>query len=100
MLIIHTVTVTPYQQNARILIDDQSNECVIVDPGGDIPLILQQLPDHITVTAIWITHSHIDHVSGVSLLLSRIGKNRLCASGWLHMVMIQLIGNICPCNLK
>ena len=45
-----------------------------MDPGGDIPLILQQLPDHITVTAIWITHSHIDHVSGVSLLLSELAK--------------------------
>ena len=75
MLKIHTIVVTPYQQNARILIDDETNDCVIVDPGGDIPLILQQLPVDTQVKAIWVTHSHIDHVSGVALLLSELAKN-------------------------
>ena len=68
MLTIKTIVVTPYQQNARIMFDDESG--VIVDPGGDIPMILDQLPDHVTIQSIWITHSHIDHVSGVVALIN------------------------------
>ena len=74
MLQIKTIVVTPFQQNARILIDDVLNRCVIVDPGGDIPLILAELPDDCVIDALWITHSHIDHVSGVALLLTELSK--------------------------
>ena len=69
MVQVKTVVVTPYQQNARILIDEQKNCAVIIDPGGDVSLILDELPEHCNVESIWITHSHIDHVSGVALLL-------------------------------
>ena len=60
MLKIITIPVTLYEQNARILIDDSSKEAVIVDPGGDVPNILAQLPNDVTLKAIWITHSHIE----------------------------------------
>ena len=70
MLTIYTIPVTLYEQNARILYDDVSKMCVIVDPGGDVPKILSQIPSDAQLSAIWITHSHIDHVSGVSELLN------------------------------
>lgn len=70
MLNVITVPVTLYDQNARILIDDLSKMAVIVDPGGDIQTLLSHIPEGITLIAIWITHSHIDHVSGVNELLS------------------------------
>ena len=71
MLVVKPIVVTPFQQNARILLDESSKEAVIVDPGGDIPLILDQLPDDYTLSQVWITHSHIDHVSGVAALLNQ-----------------------------
>ena len=69
MLVIKTIPVTMYEQNARILIDEGCNEAVIVDPGGDIAKILDEFPSDVILKQIWITHSHIDHVSGVSNLL-------------------------------
>ncbi|RAP24846.1 MBL fold metallo-hydrolase [Candidatus Marinamargulisbacteria bacterium SCGC AG-343-K17] len=77
MLKIITIPVTLYEQNARILIDDSSKEAVIVDPGGDVPNILAQLPNDVTLKAIWITHSHIDHVSGVGALLNEFDQGSI-----------------------
>lgn len=65
MLVVKTIPVTLYEQNARLLIDESSKQAVLVDPGGDVPKIMAKLPEDVTLTAIWITHSHIDHVSGV-----------------------------------
>jgi hydroxyacylglutathione hydrolase len=72
MLDVITVCVTPFQQNARILHCKDTNSIVIVDPGGDIPDIVNAIPKGVVIEAIWITHSHIDHVSGVAELLSYI----------------------------
>ena len=97
MLKIITIPVTPYQQNARILIDSISKKAVIVDPGGDVPQILAALPQDVTLTAIWITHSHIDHVSGVAALLAEFDSGQLDVIAHL---MIKLTEIICPCSLK
>jgi len=70
MLVIKTIPVTMYEQNTRILIDEGCKEAVVVDPGGDIQAILNELPSDVLLKQIWITHSHIDHVSGVSELLN------------------------------
>ena len=77
MLVIKTIPVTMYEQNARILIDNAQKEAVIVDPGGDITNILAELPSDIRLKQIWITHSHIDHVSGVAELLKRFDSNEI-----------------------
>ena len=74
MLVVQTIVVTPFQQNARMLLDEDSQQAVVVDPGGDIPLILDQLPDDYTLSQVWITHSHIDHVSGVAELLTKLSS--------------------------
>ena len=74
MLLVKTISVTMYQQNSRILMDESQSKAIIVDPGGDVALILEQLPSKYIVESIWITHSHIDHVSGVALLLAELSK--------------------------
>jgi glyoxylase-like metal-dependent hydrolase (beta-lactamase superfamily II) len=66
MLNVETIHVTPFPQNARILWDSNSKEAVIVDPGGDAEKILQRVRSlGVSVSAIWLTHSHLDHCGGV-----------------------------------
>ena len=63
------VPVTAFQQNCTILFDDESRKGVVVDPGGDVPRILEALrKDDVTVEAIWLTHGHIDHAGGAMAL--------------------------------
>lgn len=76
-MIIHTVTVTPFQQNARLLIDEQTREALVVDPGGEADRIMEVIERaSVTVKQIFLTHSHIDHVGGVESLTRLLSKNQ------------------------
>lgn len=76
MISIQPIVVTPLQQNARII--TVANECVIVDPGGDASRILAAIPRGVTVSELWITHSHIDHVGGVAHVLQAFPNQPIC----------------------
>lgn len=60
------VPVTPLRQNCTIL-SNELGKAVVVDPGGDIEDILQQL-DGMAVEAILLTHGHLDHAGGAAAL--------------------------------
>lgn len=78
MLHITTLTVTPLFQNTRVLADTDSGTAVVVDPGGEIPKVLQLLSDHsFACKEIWLTHSHLDHCGGVAALLHATGARLL-----------------------
>ena len=68
------IPVTPFQQNCTILFDTEDKSGVVVDPGGDLDQILAAIKDNgITVTAIWLTHGHIDHAGGAMDLKEALG---------------------------
>lgn len=63
------VPVTPFQQNCTILFDEDTKEGVVVDPGGDVPHILNAINEaELKISAIWLTHGHIDHAGGAEEL--------------------------------
>jgi hydroxyacylglutathione hydrolase len=69
------VPVTPFQQNCTVLYDDGTKEGVVVDPGGDVPDILAALEQsEVHVTAIWLTHGHLDHAGGAMGLKAELAK--------------------------
>jgi hydroxyacylglutathione hydrolase len=62
------------QCNCSILGDETSGEAIVVDPGDDIPRIVQLLEKHhLTVKQILITHAHIDHIAGAARLKKLTG---------------------------
>ena len=63
------VTVTPLQQNCTLLWDSATQNAVVVDPGGDVPRILDAVQAlSLKVQRIWLTHGHIDHAGGAAAL--------------------------------
>ncbi|MDE2377504.1 MBL fold metallo-hydrolase [Bradyrhizobium sp.] len=63
------VPVTLFEQNCTIIWNEPSKKAVVIDPGGDVPKILDAIAQTgVSVEKIWLTHGHIDHVGGADEL--------------------------------
>jgi len=63
------VPVTPFQQNCTILWEEPSRRAVVIDPGGEVPRILDAIAKvGVRVERILLTHGHIDHAGGAAAL--------------------------------
>jgi hydroxyacylglutathione hydrolase len=68
------IPVTPFQQNCALVYNDETKRGAVVDPGGDLPLILQAIEKTgVTIEKILITHGHIDHAGGADELREKLG---------------------------
>ena len=69
-----------FQENCFIVADRDAAAAVLVDPGEEADRFLRTLADEdLTLTAVWLTHAHIDHVLGVRRVVDQTG-----VSVWLH----------------
>lgn len=61
----------PMANFVYILADTESKACAIVDPGWDASAILTAIKEHSwTLTSIFLTHGHFDHVNALDNVLS------------------------------
>jgi hydroxyacylglutathione hydrolase len=68
------IPVTPFQQNCSLVYDEARKVGAIVDPGGDVPVILEAIRQSgVTVEKILLTHGHIDHAGGAAELAETLG---------------------------
>jgi glyoxylase-like metal-dependent hydrolase (beta-lactamase superfamily II) len=68
------IPVTPFQQNCSLVFDEVSKRGAIVDPGGDVAIILKAIEQsNVTVEKILLTHGHIDHAGGAAELREALG---------------------------
>ena len=69
-----------FGQNTALLIDEATQLAVVVDPGEEHGRILAAIRHReLKVTAIWLTHGHVDHIWGVDAIRDATG-----AEAWLH----------------
>ena len=68
------ISVTSFQQNCSLLWCEQTQEGVVVDPGGHLDQVLRRADQvEAKVVKILLTHGHIDHVGGAGKLAKMIG---------------------------
>jgi hydroxyacylglutathione hydrolase len=68
-MVIETFPVGPLRCNCSILVDDETRNAIVIDPGGDFDNIRARLENNAArVTAIVHTHTHIDHVGATAPL--------------------------------
>jgi hydroxyacylglutathione hydrolase len=73
MLNVETIPVTEFGQNSRILWCSDTKEGVVLDPGGEAERILATAKRlGVSISAVWLTHSHLDHCGGVAPLLQTL----------------------------
>ncbi|MCD8512373.1 MAG: MBL fold metallo-hydrolase [Nitrincola sp.] len=74
MLKYRVIPVTPFQQNATLIWCDETRQGAVIDPGGDLDKILAVVEkETINLTAIFLTHGHIDHVGATAELSEKMG---------------------------
>ena len=69
-----TIPVTPFQQNCSLVWDDATHQAAVIDPGGDIEVLLAAVKElGLTLEQIWLTHAHIDHAGATGTLARTLG---------------------------
>ena len=78
---IRTIVTGIYGSNCYIVMDENTKEAVVLDPGGDVDDIVEIINTiGAKVKFILLTHGHLDHTSGVAELKT-ITKAIVCISG-------------------
>ena len=86
MLRYETLPVTPFQQNCSLVYDEANKVGAIVDPGGDVPVILDAIKQSgIKIEKILLTHGHIDHAGATAELAERLQLLFRPSDWWLHL---------------
>lgn len=68
MYVIET-PISPFQQNAPILVCEHTNEAIFIDPGDEVEKLLEVAKKHKLIPKyIVLTHGHIDHAGGTKKL--------------------------------
>ncbi len=63
-----------FLENCYLLADAERREAVLIDPGEDAGLFLSALRrSGCTLTGIWLTHAHVDHIMGVAAVKRATG---------------------------
>jgi len=72
VLIIEAIPAGIYDANCYILVEENTKECGIIDPGGDSQRLISQI-DKLNAKPkfILLTHGHMDHVGGVIDLVKK-----------------------------
>ena len=69
-----TLPVTAFQQNCSLVWCDETMSAALIDPGGDLPVLLAAVDKlGLKLEQIWVTHAHIDHAGAVGRLAREQG---------------------------
>jgi hydroxyacylglutathione hydrolase len=68
------IPVTPFQQNCSLLVCEATGRAAVVDPGGDLEIIQEEVKrQNASVEKVFLTHGHIDHCAGAKTLAAHYG---------------------------
>ena len=71
---IKTLPVGHLETNCYIVSNENTHECVVIDPGDESNCILDYIEDcHLKCTAILLTHGHYDHTGAVETVAEETG---------------------------
>ena len=66
--------VTPFQQNASLVVCTATGEAALVDPGGEVDRLFAAVEKSgARLTKILVTHGHVDHCGGAAEAAARAG---------------------------
>jgi glyoxylase-like metal-dependent hydrolase (beta-lactamase superfamily II) len=68
-MIVQRIPAGVYAANCYLLVDEETKECAVIDPGGDAEDIIKYIKEaDVIVQHILLTHGHADHTGAVGKL--------------------------------
>lgn len=68
-MIIEQFVLTPFQQNTRVVACEDTGKAICIDPGEESTEVVDFIRESgFDLTAICLTHGHLDHVGGTSFM--------------------------------
>lgn len=90
MLELQSFTVGPFTENSYLLICGEMRQALLIDPGDEADLLWQAVVDaNVTLTAIVLTHAHLDHVGAVETI-----RRRANVPVYLHPADNELLAHV------
>jgi hydroxyacylglutathione hydrolase len=88
---IEAIPVGPFQANAYLVTDSDTQRCVLVDPGSEGErLAALMIARTLVPEAIWVTHGHLDHVGGIAGVRRAFSDVPI----WMHSADLPLYDNV------
>ena len=73
-MLIKTIPVGQLEENCYVVTNEETLECVVIDPGDESGSILDYIEDnHLKCKAVFITHGHFDHTGAVDAVCEETG---------------------------
>ena len=73
-MLIKTIPVGQLETNCYVVTNENTLECVVIDPGDEANTILDYMEsNHLHCRAILLTHGHFDHVGAVDTVAEETG---------------------------
>lgn len=93
MLVVRNAVVGPFAENTFLVGDSETRDAILIDPGGETDRVLgMREPGGFTISRIFLTHGHIDHVAGCAEACRRLhvpAQIHRTDVSWLDMIPRQ-----------
>ena len=72
-MLIKTIPVGQLETNCYVVTNEDTLECVVIDPGDEANTILDYLEsNHLKCRAVVLTHAHADHIGALTLVAEEL----------------------------
>jgi glyoxylase-like metal-dependent hydrolase (beta-lactamase superfamily II) len=67
--------VGPFHENTYLIVDEDAGDAVVIDPGDEGDEVITMIESGgAPLSAVWLTHAHLDHIGAVSAVRRRFGN--------------------------
>ena len=89
-MMIASAALPPFMKNGFVVSCEETREAVVIDPGDEVDALLDvSVSRGLDVSAILLTHAHLDHITGVQR-----AKAALRVPVWLHRADLFLYASV------